>query len=193
MTRRRLVALMAAVALALPFLQPAVAQAAVAHAAEPVPPAPNLTARVDDMGGGYYRIAWVDTSGAVYDLGEEGRIPSPKTVPGIAIPVVYTGDPIDRAAAANRVSAAFLHCLAGRESGHDPGAVNQRGNWHGTFQYLPSTWSSQSARYGYRGAGIYDGVAQAHVTAAAIADHRGDVAWLRGQWPPSAFCGSPWA
>jgi hypothetical protein len=187
MTRRRLTAL----ALALCAALPALFAADVAQAEEA--PAPNLTSTTRDLGNGFGQTVWWDAEGNAYDMGLVFRLPAPKAVPGIAIPVVYAGDAIDRAAAANRVSAAFLHCLAGRESGHDPSAVNQRGNWHGTFQYLPATWSSQSARYGYRGAGIYDGVAQAHVTAAAIADHRGDVAWLRGQWPPSAFCGSPWA
>lgn len=99
---------------------------------------------------------------------------------------------VDHAAAVHGVRADFLHCLAGRESGHDPQAVNGRGNWHGAFQYLPSTWAGQSWRYGYGGASVYDGWANAHVTAAAIAANRGNDAWLYGQWPPAQWCGRPW-
>lgn len=119
-----------------------------------------------------------------------------------ALPFLLAGDSakaddatwyaVDHAADASGVSADFLHCLAGRESGHNPQAVNWRGNWHGVYQYLPSTWAGQSWRYGYGGASVYDGWANAHVTAAAIAANRGNYAWLRGQWPPSRWCGSPW-
>ena len=119
-----------------------------------------------------------------------------------ALPALFSSDvaradeatwsAVDQAAATHRVSAPFLHCLANRESGHNPGAVNRRGNFHGAFQYLPGTWAGASWRYGYGGASVYDGWANAHVTAAAIAAHPWQWAWLYGQWPPARWCGSPW-
>lgn len=175
MTRRRFVSLLTAVAAALPILF----AGDVVRAEEPVPPAPNLTAEYQDQGNGNYRIVWRDAQWGAYDLGPEGRIPGPKVVPGIAIPIVYAvgGDVpgmIRAAARRHGVDGERLVRIARCESGFNPRAYNGRSGASGVMQFIPSTW--RATPQGRAGMSPFD--AEANVEAGA---------WLArtagfGQW-----------
>lgn len=169
MTRRRLTAL----ALALCAALPALFAGDVARAEEPVPPAPNLTARYDDQGNGYYWVAWVDANGGVYDRGPQGRIPSPKAVPGVPIPVVYGGSPIEHGIA-HGLPRAWAYRVAACESHGNPGAYNRSSGASGLYQFLPSTWAGTPQ--GRAGRSVFDGYANAEA-AAWLYQRRGGQPW----------------
>jgi soluble lytic murein transglycosylase-like protein len=177
MTRRNLRALAAAVALALPFLC-----AGVAMAEEP--PAANLHSAALDLGNGFGQTVWLDDQERPYDLGLVFRLPSPRPVPGIALPAVY-GDGMEgvlRAAAARwGVDGNRLVRVARCESGLQPGRVNASGH-SGLLQFQTvaprgqreSTWAAASRGAGYAGASPLDPEANANAGA-----------WLaRGGWTP---------
>lgn len=84
----------------------------------------------------------------------------------------------------------FLRELARRESGFYAGAYNPAG-YHGLFQYDWSRWNAESPKHGMEGASPYDPWAAALVTAGVVATYP---LWqVHGIWPPSRYCGSPWA
>jgi hypothetical protein len=84
----------------------------------------------------------------------------------------------------------FLRELCRRESGFDPTAYNRAG-YEGLFQYDRARWSEESRKYGFELWSPYDPWAAAAVTAAVVANYP---LWqVHGIWPPSRYCGSPWA
>ena len=181
MTRRRLTAFVLALCAALLVLF----NADVAHAEEA--PAPNLTSTTRDLGNGYGQTVWWDAAGNAYDLGLVVRLPAPKGVPGIAIPVVYAGGGVEgmirSAAVRHGVDGERLVRIARCESGLQPWKVNASQH-AGLFQFqtVPgrgqreSTWSYASRNAGYGGASPLDPEANAY-----------SAAWLMrtsgpGQW-----------
>lgn len=84
----------------------------------------------------------------------------------------------------------FLRELCWRESGFYPGAYNRAG-YHGLFQYDWSRWNEESPKYGFGDWSPYDPWAAAAVTAAVVANY--PLGQVHGIWPPSRYCGSPWA
>lgn len=68
--------------------------------------------------------------------------------------------------------------VASCESGMDP-KNDTNPLYEGLFQYHPDTWAAESAAYGHKGASIFDGYSQIHVT----------VRWVRdGGWGPWGKC-----
>lgn len=68
--------------------------------------------------------------------------------------------------------------VASCESGMNP-KNDTNPIYKGLFQYHPGTWAAQSAAYGHKGASIFDGYSQIHVT----------VRWVRdGGWGPWGEC-----
>jgi soluble lytic murein transglycosylase-like protein len=72
---------------------------------------------------------------------------------------------IRAAAAANGADPDQLLRVAWCESRHNPGAYNPASGASGLFQFIPSTWATNSARAGYAGASAFDPVASANVAA----------------------------
>jgi hypothetical protein len=62
-------------------------------------------------------------------------------------------------------------CVAERESGLDPLAVNPDTGAAGLFQFLPSTWASLSDMAGWGGASVFDARANAAVAAWTVAQY----------------------
>jgi Transglycosylase SLT domain len=60
-------------------------------------------------------------------------------------------------------------CVAERESGLDPSAVNPATGAAGLFQFLPSTWASLSELAGFGAASVFDAGANAAVSAWTVA------------------------
>jgi hypothetical protein len=60
-------------------------------------------------------------------------------------------------------------CVAGKESGFDPRAVNPDTGAAGVFQFLPSTWTSLSEMAGWGGASVFEARANVAVTAWTVA------------------------
>jgi soluble lytic murein transglycosylase-like protein len=172
MTRRRLTAL----ALALCAALPALFNADTARAEDA--PAPNLTSTTRDLGNGYGQTVWWDAAGDAYDLGLVFRLPAPKAVPGIAIPVVYAGGGVEgmirSAAARHGVDGERLVRIARCESGLNPGAYNRRSGASGVMQFIPSTW--RATPQGRAGADVFD--AAANVEAGA---------WLMRNYGPGQW------
>jgi uncharacterized protein YabE (DUF348 family) len=83
---------------------------------------------------------------------------------------------IREAAAAQGADAEQLLRVAYCESRFNPGAYNASSGASGLFQFLPSTWATNSVRAGYAGASVFDPVASANVAAWMFA--RGQA----GQW-----------
>jgi hypothetical protein len=71
----------------------------------------------------------------------------------------------------------FLH-VAKCESGGNP-ANDSSPTYKGLFQYLPETWANASALFGHKGASIFDGYAQIHVTVQTVKS---------GGWGPWGIC-----
>jgi hypothetical protein len=168
MTRRRWAAVVVALSLALPFLT------GVAHAEEP--PAPNLTSTTRDLGNGYGQTVWWDAEGNAYDLGLVFRLPAPKAVPGVPIPVVYGGggDAAIEHGIALGLPRAWAYRVARCESGGDPGAYNRSSGASGLYQVIPSTW--RATPQGRAGRSPFDGYANAEAAA-----------WLYRNYGPSQW------
>jgi hypothetical protein len=62
-------------------------------------------------------------------------------------------------------------CVAERESGFDPLAVNPATEASGLFQFIPSTWDSLSRLAGWGGASVFDARANASVAAWTVAHY----------------------
>lgn len=60
-------------------------------------------------------------------------------------------------------------CVAGKESGFDPRAVNPDTGAAGVFQFLPSTWTSLSEMAGWGDASVFEARANVAVTAWTVA------------------------
>jgi soluble lytic murein transglycosylase-like protein len=177
MTRRRLTALAAALLTALPFL-------CAGDVRAEAPPAANLHSAALDLGGGWAQTVWLDDQERPYDLGLVFRLPTPRPVPGIAIPVVYEGDvPTMIRAAARRhgVDAERLVQVAKCESGFDPRAKNPRSTASGVFQFIDTTWAGTPEAKA--GRSVFD--AAANVEAGARL--------ARGGWGPWASSRGCWA
>jgi soluble lytic murein transglycosylase-like protein len=156
MTRRRLTAL----ALALCAALPALFAADTASAEEA--PAPNLTSTTRDLGNGYGQTVWWDAAGDAYELGLIFRLPAPRPLPGIAIPVVYREGPIEHGIA-HGLPRAWAYRVANCESHGDPGARNRSSGAMGLYQFLPGTWATTPQ--GRAGRNPYDGYANAEAAA----------------------------
>ena len=152
-TRRTVTAALAfAAAVALAFLTPAPDAGAAAPGAcgtDPALPAPGLRLRLRDAGNGYAVYEWLDADGLVYDLGPECRLTPPaRHLPGLAMPVVYTGGGVDVpsliTAAARRwgLPPDQMLRIAACESKYDPGAYNRSSGASGVFQFLSGTFAS---------------------------------------------------
>jgi soluble lytic murein transglycosylase-like protein len=171
MTRRRLTAL----ALALCAALPALFNADVARAE--TPPAEHLHSATIDLGAGWGQTVWLDEQERPFDLGLVFRLPAPKAVPGIAIPVVYEGDVpgmIRSAAARWGVDAGRMDRIAKCESRYDPRATSKGGH-RGIFQFDGPTWRGRAGWAGVSTdfAVAYDARANVEVAAATMA---------RGEW-----------
>jgi hypothetical protein len=179
-TRRRYAAAALATAVLLAAVLIPTVDVAEAADGEPVPPAPHLTARYDDQGNGWYQVVWLDAEGEVFDLGPEGRIPAPpRSVPGIAMPIVYNlggGVPamIRSAAGRYRLDAQRMLRIAACESRYQPGATS-RGGHRGVFQFDGPTWAGRAPLAGVSAdfAVAYDAGANVEVAASTMA---------AGQW-----------
>ncbi len=86
---------------------------------------------------------------------------------------------IQRAAAANGVSARGMYRLMMIESGGSPAVVGP-GGFYGLFQYCPSTW--RGSWNPYRASSITDGAAQIRATALALRMGKGPF-WWRNTYP----------
>jgi hypothetical protein len=72
-------------------------------------------------------------------------------------------------------------CVANRESHFNPYARNPYSSAAGVFQWVSSSWSSYSRRYGFGGASVFDAYANISVAAHAVADG-GWGPWGGGCW-----------
>jgi hypothetical protein len=105
-------------------------------------------------------------------------------------PLPYVDDAMHHASQAHGVSYRFMRCLAWRETNWLPWKSNGT-LYHGLYQYDWSRWNHESPKYGFAGYSPYNAWAAAHVTAGVVANYT--LAAVNGIWPPSRYCGSPWA
>ncbi len=88
-------------------------------------------------------------------------------------PVPSDIESIIRTAAANwNADADQLLRVAWCESRYNPSAYNASSAASGLFQFLPRTWTANSARAGYGGASVFDPVANANTAAYMFADQQ---------------------
>ncbi len=126
---------------------------------------------------GERRELLADAEASVRELAAEARTaPAPRPTVSVA-PEVGDGQwwpIIQRAAAANDVSAEGMYRLMMAESGGSATIVGP-GGYHGLYQYSLTTW--RGTWNPYRSASIYDGEAQIKATALAVARGLGPSFW----------------
>ena len=93
---------------------------------------------------------------------------SPSLAPGPAAVIALIRDGF---ASLGSGAVATALCVAERESGFDPLAVNPATQASGLFQFLPSTWDSVSRLAGWDGASVFDARANASVAAWTVAHY----------------------
>lgn len=71
---------------------------------------------------------------------------------------------------------AVAKCESGMNPKNDSNPI-----YKGLYQYHPGTWANASALYGHKGASIFDGFSQIHVTVQSVRD---------GGWGPWPVCGT---
>lgn len=81
---------------------------------------------------------------------------------------------VRQAARKYNISEDYFVKIAMCESTMNPNAVNRNyydnGHPSGLFQHISGYWHARAAKYGYKGASVFDPVANANVTAAMFKD-----------------------